>query len=71
MKKPELLAPAGNFESLIAAVEAGCDAVYLAGKHYGARNFAGNFDNDEIISAVEYCHNYGVKMVAWTKGRGK
>ncbi len=62
MKKPELLAPAGNFESLIAAVEAGCDAVYLAGKHYGARNFAGNFDNDEIISAVEYCHNYGVKI---------
>lgn len=62
MKKIELLAPVGNKECLIAAVEAGCDAVYLAGKMYGARAFAGNFSNDELISAINYCHLYGVKV---------
>lgn len=62
MNKPELLAPAGNFDSLIAAVEAGCDAVYLSGKKYGARSFAGNFSNDEIVSAINYCHLYGVRV---------
>ena len=43
MKKIELLAPAGNMESLIAAIMAGCDAVYISGKKYGARAFANNF----------------------------
>ena len=40
MKKPELLAPVGNLDSLYAAVSAGCDAVYLSGKKFGARNCA-------------------------------
>ena len=62
MKKPELLAPAGNMESLIAAVQAGCDAVYLSGVMYGARSYAGNFSNDELIEALHYAHLYYVKV---------
>ena len=62
MKKPELLAPAGSKDSLIAAVCAGCDAVYLSGKKYGARSFANNFDNDELIDAINYCHLYSVRV---------
>ena len=62
MKKPELLAPAGSFESLIAAIEGGCDAVYLSGKLYGARSFANNFDNDELVKAINIAHLYGIKV---------
>ena len=62
MKKPELLAPAGSMEALYAAIEAGCDAVYLSGKRYGARVFASNFSDIEIIDAVKYSHLYGVKV---------
>ena len=62
MKKIELLAPAGNMVSLKAAIMAGCDAVYLGGKQFGARAFSKNFSNDELISAIEYCHLYGVKI---------
>lgn len=62
MKKIELLAPAGNMESLIAAIEAGCDAVYLGGYMFGARSYAGNFSDEEIIEAINYAHLYGVKV---------
>jgi len=62
MKKIELLAPAGNMESLKAAVQAGCDAVYLGGAHFGARAFSKNFNNDEIVQAINYAHLYGVKV---------
>ena len=62
MKKIELLAPAGNMENLKAAVMAGCDAVYLGGSHFGARAFSKNFNNDEIIEAINYCHLYGVRV---------
>lgn len=62
MKRPELLAPVGNFDSLVAAIEAGCDAVYLSGKLYGARSYAGNFSNDELIKSINYAHQYGVKV---------
>lgn len=62
MRKPELLAPAGNIESLYAAVNAGCDAVYLAGNLYGARSYANNFSNEELIEAINYCHLLGVKV---------
>ena len=62
MKKIELLAPAGNMDSLIAAVHAGCDAVYLGGTLFSARAFAGNFSNEELKEAVNYCHLYGVKV---------
>ena len=66
MKRIELLSPAGNMDSLIAAVQAGCDAVYLGGTLFGARAFAGNFNDDEIIEAIKYCHLYGVKVYVTT-----
>ncbi len=59
---PELLAPAGSFECLIAAVEAGADAVYLGGKRFGARAYAKNFESEELMRAVSYCHLHGVKL---------
>lgn len=62
MKKVELLSPAGNFECLKAAIHNGADAVYLSGKKFGARAYADNFDNDELIEAIEYSHLYGVKI---------
>lgn len=62
MKKIELLAPAGNMSSLIAAVEASCDAVYLGGTLFSARAFAGNFTREELAQAVSFCHLYGVKV---------
>ena len=62
MNKIELLAPAGNMESLYAAVSAGADAVYLSGKKYGARAFAANFDDEELVEAINYCHLYDVKV---------
>lgn len=61
MSNIELLAPAGNFECLKAAVQSGADAVYFAGKNFGARSFAQNFSMDEIKEAVDYCHLRGVK----------
>ena len=62
MKKIELLAPAGNMECLKAAVMAGCDAVYLGGDHFGARAFSKNFSREEIVTAIKYCHLYGVRV---------
>ena len=57
----ELLAPAGNFDKLITAVHFGADAVYFAGKMYGLRAFAGNFEDDEIVKAMNYLHQHGKK----------
>ncbi len=62
MNKHELLVPAGNMECLKQAVFNGCDAVYLACKNFGARKFANNFTNEEIITAIKFCHLYGVKV---------
>lgn len=62
MKKVELLSPVGNLDCLKAAIEAGCDAVYLSGKVFGARSFAGNFSNEELEYAINYAHLYGVKV---------
>lgn len=61
-KKYELLSPAGNFESLMAAIEGGCDAVYLGGKLFGARAFSQNFNEKELEKAVLYAHSYDVKI---------
>ena len=58
----ELLSPVGNMECLMSAINAGCDAVYLAGTNFGARSFAGNLTRDELIEAVSICHLYGVKV---------
>lgn len=62
MKKVEILSPVGNQEMLKMAVNNGADAVYLAGKLYGARKFALNFENEDLIEVVKYCHLYGVKV---------
>ena len=62
MKKVELLAPAGSMEALYAAVQNGCDAVYLGGEMFGARAFAHNFSKEDIVEAVRYAHIYGVKV---------
>ena len=61
-KKPELLAPAGNMEKLKVAVAFGADAVYLAGRFFGMRSMADNFETSEIAEAVSYCHQHGVKV---------
>ena len=58
MHIPELLAPAGSPEALKAAVYAGCDAVYLGGRMYGARAYASNFDNAGILDAVAFAHSH-------------
>ena len=61
MKKPEILAPAGNFEKLKVAVAFGADAVYMAGTSFGMRSAAGNFTAEELPEAIKYCHDRGVK----------
>ncbi len=61
MKKPELLAPAGNIEKLKIAVRYGADAVYLGGESFGLRSMAGNFTIDAMHGALEFCHANGVK----------
>lgn len=62
MNNIELLAPAGNFERLQVACQYGADAVYMAGKKFGLRAFAENFDEDGIERAVEYVHSLGKKV---------
>jgi collagenase-like PrtC family protease len=60
--KPELLAPAGDWESLQAAVINGADAVYLGTREFNARVHAKNFSLEELGRAVSYCHNQGVRI---------
>ena len=62
MRTIELLAPAGNREAVIGAVNAGADAVYMAGKKFGARAYASNFENDELIDTIKFAHLRGVKI---------
>ena len=62
MKKVELLAPAGNYESLIGALNAGADAVYLGGEKFGARAFAENFTTEQLIEGIKYAHVLGKKI---------
>jgi len=61
-RKPELLAPAGDWEKLQMAVLYGADAVYLAGTSFGMRAFAGNFTPDELRRAVRFAHDRGVRV---------
>ena len=60
--KVELLAPAGSPEGLRAAVQNGADAVYLGGRNFSARQYAGNFGEEELLESLRYCHIYGVKV---------
>ena len=62
MKRPELLAPAGNFEKMRSAILYGADAVYLAGEIFGMRAAADNFTVDELRAAVEYAHERSVRV---------
>ena len=62
IRKPELLAPAGDMERLQAAVKYGADAVYLGGTMFGMRAAPANFNKEQLIEAVEYCHARGVKV---------
>jgi len=62
LKIKELLAPAGSYESLVAAVQGGADAVYLSGKSFGARKYAANFELEALKEAVAYCHIRNVKV---------
>ncbi len=61
MKKPEILAPVGGKEQLIAAVRSGADAVYFGASSFNARRNAENFTDDDFLSAVSYCRERGVK----------
>ena len=62
MEKIEILAPAGGFDSVVAAVRSGADAVYLGEKRFSARASAKNFSDEELRQAVAYCHVHGVKV---------
>lgn len=62
MGKREVLAPAGTYECFRAAINAGADAVYLGGSMFGARAFAGNFEEAELIKAIRTAHLYGRKV---------
>ena len=60
--KIEILAPAGGFDSVVAAVNSGADAVYIGSKSFSARASAHNFDDDELRECVRFCHRRGVKV---------
>jgi len=62
IKRPELLAPAGNLEKLKMAVAYGADAVYLGGEEYGLRAAAGNFSDDELDEGIAFAHAHGRKV---------
>lgn len=62
MKKAELLAPAGDMSCLKAAIAAGADAIYLGGQKFGARAFAGNFSDEEILEALKLAHFFDRKI---------
>lgn len=66
IKKPELLAPAGNLEKLKIAVHYGADAVFLGGQEYGLRSNADNFTMAEIKEGVEFAHKYEAKIYITT-----
>ncbi len=60
--KPEILAPGGSIDSIYAAINAGCDAVYVGGSRYGARAFADNPDDDALIAVIDDVHFYNKKI---------
>lgn len=62
IKKPEVLAPAGSMEGLHAVIAAGCDAVYMGGSRFGARAYADNADEEQLIEAIDYCHLHHVRL---------
>lgn len=63
----EVLAPAGSMECLKAAILNGADAVYLGGEMFGARAYAGNFNKEELLEAIDYVHLYGKKFISYSQ----
>lgn len=61
-RQVEILAPAGSVESLHAAVSAGADAVYMGGSRFGARAYADNPDEEQLLKAIDYVHLHGRKL---------
>lgn len=62
LNRTEILAPAGSVDAVAAAVDSRADAVYLGGSMFSARAFAGNFDTDELLKTIDYCHVHDVKV---------
>lgn len=62
MKKPEILAPTGTIESVTAALNGGCDAIYIGGKAFNARQYASNPSDNELKDIINICHLRGVKV---------
>lgn len=58
----ELLAPAGSYETFLAVLQAGADAVYLGGSQFGARAYANNFNEEELLRAIDYAHLHGKQV---------
>ena len=61
-KKPEILAPCGSYDILIAAINAGADACYFGGNKFGARAYATNFDLETSLKAIDYAHIHGTSL---------
>lgn len=59
MKKIEILAPAGSYESLVAGINGGADAIYIGGSQFGARAYANNLDENDMLRAIDYVHIHG------------
>ncbi len=62
MKRVEILSPAGSYESLMAAIAAGADAVYIGGTKFGARAYADNLDEETMLQVIDYVHLHGRKI---------
>ena len=62
MKRVEILSPAGSYESLMAAIAAGADAVYIGGTKFGARAYADNLDEETMLKVIDYVHLHGRKI---------
>ena len=60
--KVELLAPAGSYESMRAAVNAGADAVYIGGIRFGARAYAENLEEEAMVRAIDFVHLHGCRI---------
>lgn len=60
--KVEILAPAGSWESMVAAINAGADAVYMGGSRFGARAYADNPEEDRFLEAIDYAHLHGCSL---------
>lgn len=61
-RKIEILSPAGSYESMKAAIAAGADAVYIGGSRFGARAYADNLTEEQLLEAIDYVHLHGRKI---------